>query len=165
MSATFVPKKRFDYFCDTDGNTICPFTKKRCFKLSRAKIGICALEHNGEKQIICPSAFPKNQIFDLIANNVIKSNQYLLFNEVKLGDNFLDFLMVDRNNRNNYCGIEFQALDTTGNYRWLFGNKVKPFCINWKTTKKTIISQLITKAKIFSSEKKEDCIGCSVNIP
>ena len=148
-------KKRIDSFCNLNGEIICPFTNKKCFKLSRSEMGICALEHNGVKQIVCPSLFPKKIIFDLIADKVIRANNYSIFSEVKLGDNFLDFLMVDHNDPNNYCGIEFQALDTSGNYRWLFGDNVKPFCINWKTTKKTILSQLITKSKMFMKEKRK----------
>lgn len=151
----FTTKKNYLSFCEKDKMIVCPLTSKKCFKLSKSDIGVCALEHNGLKQIICPSLFPKKKIFDLIADKIIKTNNYSIFSEVKLGDNFLDYLMVDKNVGDNYCGIEFQALDTTGNYRWLFGEKVKPFCINWKTTKKTILSQLITKAKIFLDEKKK----------
>ena len=149
------PKKHFNSFCDKSSNTICPFNKKRCFKLSKAEIGICALEHKNEMQIICPFLFPKQIIFDLIAKEVVKSSNYSVFSEVKLGNNFLDFLMVDNTNQDNYCGIEFQALDTSGNYRWLFGDKVKPFCINWKTTKKTILSQLLVKTNIFRNERRK----------
>lgn len=155
MNIDFIPKKDFDSFCEASKNTVCPFTNKKCFKLSRAKIGICALEHNNMKQIICPSLFPRKDIFDSIANDVIRTKNYTVFSEVKLGDNYLDFLMVDNNDKNNFCGIEFQALDTSGNYRWLFGEKVKPFCINWKTTKKTIMSQLIIKTNMFLKEKRK----------
>ena len=123
--------------------------------MAKTEIGICALEHKGEKQIVCPSVFPKRTIFDLIAKNILNCKEYTIYPEVKIGDNYLDYLMVDNYSKSNYCGIEFQALDTSGNYRWLFGDKVKPFCINWKTTKKTILSQLVVKSRLFIREKRK----------
>ena len=61
---------------------------------------------------------------------------------------------MDKFDESNYVGVELQSLDTSGNYRWIFGDKVKPFCINWKTTKKTIFSQLIAKVNIFKKQNK-----------
>lgn len=146
--------KSIEYYCTKETNNICPFSHEKCKKVGRADLGVCSLYHNGNHQIICPNLFSKINFVKLVAKRIIGTDNVDFLKEFKAGNNFIDYIVVDKNDPSNYFGLEIQALDTSGNYRWLFGNKVKPFCINWKTTKKTIVSQLISKAQIFKKAKK-----------
>lgn len=142
--------KELEWHCKRGSNTVCPFSHAKCQKINRAEYGICSVAHNGTMQIICPCLLSRCEFINFIASNILNCGSVSCFKEVKVGSNFLDYLLVDKNDETNYCGVELQALDTTGNYKWVFGDKVKPFCINWKTTKKTIISQIISKERIFN---------------
>ena len=146
--------KSIETYCKKDSNEICPFSSQKCTKINRAEIGICSFEHKGIKEVICPNLFFKCKFLDFISNSVLKTPSYYCFKEVKVGSNFLDYLLIDKYNKTNYCAVELQALDTTGNYKWVFGVKTKPFCINWKTTKKTIISQIMEKQAILQKAGK-----------
>ena len=148
-------QKSYEHHCVKDGQNMCPFTGSICKKISKTKIGICTLFHRGHQQIICPNYFYKFDFLKIVANKILNTTDYYVIKEFKIFDNFIDFILVDKNNYANYCAIELQALDTTGNYQWLFGEKVKPFCINWKTTKKTIIAQLIAKIPVFKTNNKK----------
>lgn len=147
--------KKIEYYCEKDKSVICPFSNEKCSKVSRSQIGVCSFVHQNKEQIICPKLFLKSDYFSIIFNKLFNSNSFTVLKEVKLNSNFIDFVLVDKNNNNNYCAVEVQTLDTSGNYKWVFGEKVKPFCINWKTTKKTIISQLLEKVPIFSKNGKK----------
>lgn len=146
--------KQIEYSCVSGVNDICPFNSKRCKKLPRSNIGICSFLHGGSQQIICPCVFEKSDYRVIIEKKILGCRSSSVYPEVKIGDNFFDYLVVDDDNEKQYCAVEIQSLDTTGNYKWVLGEKVKPFCINWNTTKKTIISQLITKLTIFQSVGK-----------
>lgn len=146
--------KEIEWHCARENNEVCPFSHVRCQKINRAECGICSVAHSGAMQIICPCLLSSCEFIDFIALNILNCSSVSCFKEVKVGSNFLDYLLVDKNDKTNYCGVELQALDTTGNYRWVFGEKVKPFCINWKTTKKTIVSQIISKERIFNKFQK-----------
>ena len=148
-------KKKFEYHCEKGVNETCPFSKRKCLKLSKVDIGICAFHHNNEHQIICPNYFLKYNVLEQISSKLLNTEKYKIIQEMKINNNFMDYVLVDSNNLLNYCGVEFQALDTTGNYKWLYGEKVKPFCINWKTTMKTIVPQLFIKGSIFKSHNKK----------
>lgn len=146
--------KKIEYYCELGKNVICPFSNEKCLKVPRSEIGVCSFIHQNREQIICPNAFLKIDYLSLIANKVLGTNSFSVIKEAKIKNNFIDFILVDDEFSENYCAVEVQALDTTGNYKWVLGEKVKPYCVNWKTTKKTIISQLLEKIPIFNANDK-----------
>ena len=147
--------KNIEYYCEKSGNTVCPFSGEKCRKISRCEIGICSFRHGGSDQIICPELFKQSSFIDYIAKNVLNAEAFEVYREVKVGNNFIDYVIIDSRNSSSYLAVELQTLDTSGNYRWVFGEKTKPFCINWKATKKTILSQLLCKARLFGKNNKK----------
>ena len=147
-------KKNVEFYCTREGNTICPFTKTKCIKINRQILGACAFSHLQNETVICPRIFKKINFEEIISKRVLGTDSFLVLKEVKIGNNFIDQIIVDGKDNNNFCGVEIQALDTTGNIESLFGEKYKPFCVNWKTTIKTIQSQLLEKISIFKKNKK-----------
>lgn len=144
--------KEFESYC-TCKNNLCPFSTTKCFKLKHGNVGICSFLHNKKPQVVCPNLFLKFNFLDYIAKTILQAENYKILKELKVGSNFIDYVIATP--ENDFCGVEVQSLDTTGNYRWIFGEKVKPYCINWKTTKKTILSQLITKSEVFKNANKK----------
>lgn len=147
--------KRVEFYCQANGNTLCPFSNEKCIKLSRCDMGICSFYHKEADQIICPNLFRQSDFIEFIAKNVLKAETFNVYKEVKVGNNFIDYIIVNSNNGDDYLAVELQSLDTSGNYKWVFGEKTKPFCINWKTTKKTILSQLLCKIRLFENNNKK----------
>ena len=147
--------KRIEFYCEKGKDVVCPFSSEKCQKVSRSQLGICSFVHQGKEQIICPNLLLKFDYLSLIASQILNTTSYTVIKEAKINNNFIDFILVDKNNTKNYCGVEVQTLDTSGNYQWVFGEKVKPFCVNWKTTKKTIFSQLLEKVPLFLENNKK----------
>lgn len=147
--------KRVEFYCRAKENTLCPFSNEKCIKISRCDIGICSFYHKEADQIICPHLFRQSDFIEFIAKNVLKAETYNVYKEVKAGNNFIDYIIVNSNKSDDYLAVELQSLDTSGNYKWVFGEKTKPFCINWKTTKKTILSQLLCKIRLFENNNKK----------
>lgn len=147
--------KRIESYCEKNGNTTCPFSHEKCIKLSRCDIGVCSFFHKKSDQIICPRLFEQFPFIQYLAMKILKAETIEVHKEVKVGNNYIDYILVNSSDNSDYLGVELQTLDTSGNYKWVFGEKTKPFCINWKTTKKTILSQLICKVRLFEKNKKK----------
>lgn len=147
--------KQIEFYCEKNANQICPFSLEKCKKIVRSDLGVCSFFHKNSNQIICPNVFSRSSFIELISNKFLHTTNIEIYKEVKIGNNFIDYIIMDKIHPTNIVAIELQALDTSGNYKWVFGAKAKPFCINWKTTKKTILSQLVSKVSIFKKISKK----------
>ena len=128
---------------------ICPYNNKRCIKISKTEKGICSFCFKGEDQIICPNYFKESDFIRKAANICFDHSNYRIIKELKYLNNFFDYVVVNADNSKEFFVIELQSLDTCGSYKFLFNESKKPFTINWKTTEKNLISQIIEKTSIL----------------
>ena len=119
----------------------CPYTCKKCIKLSKTEMGICSFLFKNKFQIICPNYFIKTDFVDLAANLIFKHANYKVIKELKYKDNFFDYVVINNDNYKDFFVIELQTLDTCGSYKYL--------SINWKTTEKNLVSQIVEKGQIL----------------
>ncbi|MCL2039810.1 MAG: hypothetical protein FWG85_05205 [Bacteroidetes bacterium] len=102
----------------------CRFLNKQCDKQSRMltyPMGICSVNHNVGKAIICPHRFLEN---DTVFTDVVKdafgtTNNVILFSEVRLENvGSFDFVLVKHkpisSKIEDFCIVEFQSDSTTG---------------------------------------------------
>ncbi|WP_319560304.1 NotI family restriction endonuclease [Marispirochaeta sp.] len=153
---------------------ICPFTKKKCFKVRKSQpeisIGTCIVLYGKENKnvIICPNRLLENNKVFLDCIHLLRlhepGNDIHIVPEVGIPGGNIDYILasVKDNKVVDFVGIEFQTLDTTGTvwpYRQEFlknkGFEVaepdlnKSFGMNWKMTAKTILVQLHHKIETF----------------
>ena len=147
-----------EVYCDQN-DFVCPFTLKKCKKISKTEIGICSYNFKGVDQILCPNIFLKSNFFEIIKNGFFTGEKISILKEVKYENNFFDYILIDELAK-DYIIVEVQSLDTCGNYMSLFGKKVKPLSINWKTTLKTTIYQLILKSYIAQQFNRKIVLVC-----
>jgi hypothetical protein len=105
-------------------NYFCRFLNSQCDKQSRIlnyPLGICSVNHNVGKAIVCPHRFLENNIvFTNIAKDAFgNTSNVILFSEVKLGNvGSFDFILVKHkpisSKIEDFCIVEFQSDSTTG---------------------------------------------------
>lgn len=141
----------FETKCTSSGS--CPFSHGKCLKVKRQINPVCSYYFKGNSQIICPNRFLAYDFLGYISNFFFPGELTQILKEVKLGNNYVDFVIVSKD---DYVAVELQSLDTCGSYLHFDDPKNhKPFCINWKTTAKTIISQLISKVGMFKEHGRK----------
>jgi len=102
----------------------CRFLNKKCDKQSRLlnyPFGVCSVNHNVGKTIICPHRFLEDNIVfaDIAMDAFGNINNVILFTEVRLENvgNF-DFVLVKHkpisSEIEDFCVVEFQSDNTTG---------------------------------------------------
>ena len=158
---------------------ICPYSGKKCYKVRKStpdiSIGTCTLAYSGKDVIICPNRLlERKQVFmDCIhlLKNHVPGNELHVIPEVSIPGGSVDFVLasVRRGKVEDFLGIEFQTLDTTGTIwperqRLLIklgiieddpeSKSTKPFGMNWKMTAKTILVQMHHKSGTFESLNK-----------
>ena len=129
---------------------LCPFTNVKCIKISKTDLGICSYCFKNVDQVICPKFFNKTNFIEKAANIVFSHSNFKVLKEVKYKTNYFDFIVVDANEDSNFFVIELQTLDTCGSYKHFYNKTSKPLSINWKTTEKNLISQIIEKSTILN---------------
>ena len=127
----------------------CPFTDAKCIKISKTDLGICSYCFKNVDQVICPKFFNKTNFIEEAANVVFQHSNFKVLKEVKFKTNYFDFVVVDANEYRNFFVIELQTLDTCGSYKHFYNKTSKPLTINWKTTEKNLVSQIIEKSTIL----------------
>lgn len=151
---------------------MCPFSNDGCDKAKRHTVGVCSIKTAAGNCIICPKRFYEKLTVFVEAGKLLNQgdDQIRWIKEVSLGDSFVDFILFSSKKEKaiDFLGLEIQALDTSGSM-WMEIEKVliskgicqahslKPFkcvTINWKTTAKTTIMQIIEKAPYFENENK-----------
>ncbi|MBW7863319.1 MAG: hypothetical protein GX580_09715 [Candidatus Hydrogenedens sp.] len=161
---------------DIISRQLCPFTKRRCYKVRKSQpgisIGTCSVGYGKEcgPILICPNRFlERRQIFVDSLHLLTRhepGNQLHLVPEVPVPGGSVDYFLVSvRNDKPvDFVGIEIQTLDTTGTV-WPARERFlrdmgfacdtaatesrKPFGMNWKMTAKTILVQLHHKVDTF----------------
>lgn len=174
-------KELFGIYCSESANIsealdtqICPYAHKKCFKTrksaSATSIGTCTVSYQDKNIIICPHRLlENNQVFiDCLHLLTLHEpgNELYIVPEISILGGNVDYFLVSAKNGavKDFCGIEFQTMDTTGTVwperqRLLasFGFKTdskdteneKSFGMNWKMTAKTILIQMHHKAETF----------------
>jgi len=102
----------------------CRFLNSQCDKQSRMinyPMGICSVNHNVGKAIICPHRFLEDNIVftDIVKDAFGTTNNVILFSEVKLNNvGSFDFVLVKHkpisSKVDDFCIVEFQSDSTTG---------------------------------------------------
>lgn len=136
-------------------NQICPYTNKKCIKLSKTEKGICSFIFKDISQIICPNYFKKIDFVKDAADIIFLGKNYKVIKELKYKDNYFDYVIVNNENHNDFFVIELQTLDTCGSYKYFYNTSNKPLSINWKATEKNLISQIIEKGTILKNYEAE----------
>ena len=174
-------KELFGIYCSENANIsevlntqICPYSHKKCFKTRKSapttSIGTCTVSYQDRNIIICPHRLlENNQVFiDCLHLLTLHEpgNELYIVPEVSIPGGSVDYFLVSAKKGvvKDFCGIEFQTMDTTGTVwperqRLLasLGFKTdsrdteneKSFGMNWKMTAKTILIQMHHKAETF----------------
>ena len=159
----------------------CPFLHSRCIKVRKSQpdiaIGTCSVLYGKAKRpiVICPyRLLARGQVFvDCIHLLSLHEpgNELHIVREVSVPGGSVDYFLVSafRGKVQDFVGIEFQTLDTTGTVwparqRFLDGVGVgvvredalsgKKYGMNWKMTAKTILIQLHHKVQTFEAVNK-----------
>lgn len=159
----------------------CIYTNTKCFKVRKSQpeisVGTCTVNYGKQEHniIICPKRLlQKRQVFTDCIHLLTKhepGNEFHVVSEISIPGGSIDYFLVSpRDNKvQDFVGIEFQTLDTTGTVfpkrqRLLksFGIDVeekdviskKKFGMNWKMTAKTILIQLHHKVDTFEHSGK-----------
>ncbi len=163
-------------------NQICPFLKKRCYKVRKSfpdiSIGTCSILYGRDPRpiIICPSRLLETgKIFiDCIHLLTLHEpgNEFHVVSEISIPGGHVDFFLVSVRDGKviDFVGIELQTLDTTGTV-WperqrlvrqlgisntdAADQPLKSFGMNWKMTAKTILVQMHHKVKTFEHINKK----------
>lgn len=158
---------------------ICPFSKKKCFKVRKSSpetsIGTCNVRYgiNEESVIICPNRLLQNHKVFIDCLHLLHlhqpGNDIHIIPELSIPGGSVDFVVASVRDGKvvDFVGIEFQTLDTTGSVwqsRQEFVNSIginnepydknKTFGINWKMTAKTILVQMHHKIATFENLNK-----------
>lgn len=161
----------------------CPFDSRivTCDKPNRGplKYGNCSAQVGTQKRIICPRRFYENN-FNILKDikEFIWSNNSIVdcYDELRInktspeGDSFnygnLDWILVNRDNYSDFCGIEIQTDSTTGTGAFataindLLSGAILPsygFGLNTLSSFKGFLPQFIFKGQLFDDWKKPYC--------
>ncbi|KPK90741.1 hypothetical protein AMJ80_08045 [bacterium SM23_31] len=166
-----------------NNNYLCPFDNRveKCDKPNRGSLryGNCSAKVGDNKRIICPRRFYENnyrilkEIKEFIWQN---GNTIDCYDELGVnvrtseGDSFhygnLDWILVDRSNIKDFCGIEIQTDATTGTGKFkngiedlLRGNLSShySFGLNTLASFKGFLPQFIFKGQLFDDWKRPYC--------
>jgi len=153
----------------------CRFLNKQCDKQSRMlnyPMGICSVNHNVGKAIICPHRFLENNIVftDIVKDAFGSTNNIILFSEVKLENvGSFDFVLVKHKSISSkiddFCIVEFQSDSTTGTGKLVYAmqdymnnknvleNKYN-FGLNTYNTIKLSYVQMLIKGQVMEKWNK-----------
>lgn len=177
----FESKNALKRFRDKDYS--CPFDSRIeiCDKPNRGPIryGNCSAQAGENKRIICPRRFYEDNykilkdIKEFIWGKDVPIN---CFDELGInvktaeGDSFhygnLDWILVDKDNSKNFCGVEIQTDSTTGTGKFrdgiedlLKGNLSSnyKFGLNTLASFKGFLPQFIFKGQLFDDWKRPYC--------
>lgn len=160
-------------------NQICPFTKKRCYKVRKSEpsisIGTCTVRYGSENVpvIICPNRLLQKRKVFMDCLHLLQlhqpGNDIHVVPEITVPGGSIDYIIASVKNGKvvDFVGVEFQTLDTTGTV-WPQRQKFlkdkgfevaepdmsKSYGMNWKMTAKTILIQLHHKVDTFEHLNK-----------
>jgi len=158
---------------------ICPFTKKRCYKVRKSEpsisIGTCTVRYGSENVpvIICPNRLLQKRKVFMDCLHLLQlhqpGNDIHVVPEITVPGGSIDYVIASVKNGKvvDFVGVEFQTLDTTGTV-WPQRQKFlkdkgfevaepdmsKSYGMNWKMTAKTILIQLHHKVDTFEHLNK-----------
>lgn len=153
----------------------CRFLDEKCDKQSRTipyPMGVCSVNHSGNKAIICPHRFLEKQIvFNQVCNEIWgNANNVLLFSEIKVENvGSFDFVLVKHkpisNKIDDFCIVEFQSDSTTGTGKLVEGlkdfmagqdvnTKKYSFGLNTYNTIKLSYIQMLVKGQVMERWNK-----------
>lgn len=169
----------------------CPYLRRKCLKVRKSEpdqtIGTCSVRYGRERRsvIICPyRMLERNQVFldcvHLLSRHE-PGNELHVVPEITVPGGSVDYVLVSARRRRveDFVGVEFQTLDTTGTIwperqRFLeavgmpVGEAVtetgRSFGMNWKMTAKTALVQLNHKIGTFEDLNRhlvlavQDCL-------
>lgn len=165
-------------------NYNCPFDNRIdiCDKPNRGelKYGNCIVKAGQAKRIICPRRFyeddfrilrdVKNFIFPNIDSTVNCYDELGISKQTPDGDKFtygnLDWILIDSENPNDFCGVEIQTDSTTGTGNIKYGiedllngtlRDHYGFGLNTLASFKGFLPQFIFKGQLFDDWKKPYC--------
>ena len=167
--------KNHDYFCPFDSSI------EICDKPTRGTLryGNCSAKVGDNKRIICPRRFYENnyRILKEIKEFIWKNKKRVdCYDELAVnvrtpeGDSFhygnLDWIIVDRSNMDDFCGIEIQTDATTGTGKFKKGiedllsenlSSHYGFGLNTLASFKGFLPQFIFKGQLFEDWKRPYC--------
>jgi hypothetical protein len=157
----------------------CPYSNKKCYKIRKSQpeisIGTCTVLYgsNNRSIIICPNRLLQNRKVFIDCIHLLHlhqpGNDLHVVSELSIPGGSVDYVIasVKDNKVNDFVGIEFQTLDTTGTVwperqKFLFdigvdkdnNDSSRTFGMNWKMTAKTILVQLHHKISTFEYLQK-----------
>jgi hypothetical protein len=158
---------------------ICPFTKKRCYKVRKSEpsisIGTCTVRYGSENVpvVICPNRLLQKRKVFMDCLHLLQlhqpGNDIHVVPEITVPGGSIDYIIASVKNGKvvDFVGVEFQTLDTTGTV-WPQRQKFlkdkgfevaepdmsKSYGMNWKMTAKTILIQLHHKVDTFEHLNK-----------
>jgi len=159
----------------------CPFLSRRCWKVRKSQpeisIGTCSVRYGRRKRalLICPSRLLERQQVFTDSLHLLTlhqpGNELRIISEVTIPGGSVAYFVVSvcEGRVEDFVGIEFQTLDTTGTVwperqRFIASAGVsvhdsdvestKSFGMNWKMTGKTILVQLHHKLGTFEHINK-----------
>jgi len=166
---------------------LCPFNNKvpNCTKdKANNPLGVCSINHNGEKVITCPIRFREEWFIVENAAQFFfnKKDNWTSLTEIKLVDKNgqsagnIDYVLVSYNDKGELTGfgsLEVQGVYISGNLRNPFEAYLKKPSKNfeWKTgynypkpdflssSRKRLIPQMLYKGGIFKSWKKKQAVA------
>lgn len=174
--------ERATYYRD---NRLCPFNNRfpNCTKdKADNPLGVCSVNHNGNKVITCPSRFREDWI---ILRNAAKfvwddNAKWTSLPEIKLVDadgqsaGNIDYVIVSYDDEGNI--LDFASIEVQGVY--ISGNLRKPFQsylidpnpeFQWEgpyphpdylsSSRKRLVPQMLSKGGIFKSWNKKQCVA------
>jgi hypothetical protein len=150
----------------------CPFWGEPCIKETRLnghRLGVCSVVVGKEYVVTCPKRYGKDILREIAYNNFKPNTNVLVFKEVeivKVGNSGLksDYLLVDKNNFENFVAVEIVTVDTTntGELVRAFRDAIQKgyyarkynFGINWANVVKRTLPQLVKKGAQLASWNK-----------
>ncbi|MGI6405474.1 MAG: NotI family restriction endonuclease [Syntrophaceticus sp.] len=167
----------------SEKNYACPFDSRvdKCDKPNRSSIryGSCSAQYGQNKRIICPRRFYEDnyKILKQVKNFIWNTDDTKIecYNEFRItsvseDDSFyfgnLDWLLVNSENNNDFCGVEIQtdATTNTGEFKKaitdLLNNELKEsyaFGLNTLASFKGFLPQFIFKGQLFDDWKRPYC--------
>lgn len=154
----------------------CRFIGRQCDKQSRTidyPMGVCSVNAQGLKPIICPHRFLEDNIVFINACKAAfgSTNNVLLFSEVKISNvGSFDFVLVKHkpisNKVEDFCVVEFQSDSTTGTGKLVNAledftqnidvlKKHYRFGMNTYNTIKLSYIQMLIKGQVFEKWNKK----------
>jgi hypothetical protein len=157
----------------------CRFINRKCDKESRLityPMGVCSVNSNDNKPIICPHRFLQDNLVFINASNQAfgDTNNVLLFSEIHIKNvGSFDFVLVKHkplsSDIEDFCVVEFQSDSTTGTGKLVqalkdfMDNDKDPeaqkkhyaFGMNTYNTIKLSYIQMLVKAQVLESWNKK----------